>query len=366
MKLTHRERFDRVMHYGSVDFVPMVMPAVLDDTRARWEREGLPVGTDIQKYFGIPEHPIVNISGNTHLAPWFEERLLLEDDESIVRQDRYGRTTRNLRGKNGVPEFIDYPVKNADDLRRIIDERFDPSRIDERYASDWERQARAAAESNALVMVNAGWYWYTLNCLAGTATASLLLYDALDLVDELFERMNVIALDGIRRAAKLSPLHIICFGEDIAFKNGPFMSPDMNRKLLVPRYRKIMDLARSHGCDIAQFGSDGDFRLLLPDYLAVGVNVVEPCEVAAGMVPAALRKQFGRELRIMGGLDKREIAKGTRAIDAEIDRNRALIEDGGFLPYVDHSFPADISFENFQHYVCSMKRALGIPSHDAQ
>lgn len=360
MRLTHRERFARLMHYQPVDYVPLVLPAVLEDTRARWEREGLPAGADLHDLFGIPVHPVRNISGNTHLYPWFEEKVLHEDDEWVVRQDRYGRTTRQFRRHNTVPEFIDFAVKQPDDLRRIIAEHFDPDRLDERYAADWADTVRAAADSDALVMINAGWYWYTLNCLAGTETAALLLYDAFELVDELFERLNSIALDGIRRAAALGPLHIICFGEDIAFKNGPFMSPAMNRRLLVPRYRKIMDLARAHGCDIAQFGSDGDFRLLLPDYLAVGVNTVEPCEVAAGMRPAELRRQFGRDLRIMGGIDKREVARGPRAIDREIERNRPVIEDGGFLPYVDHSFSADISFANFRYYVRSLKRALGI------
>jgi uroporphyrinogen decarboxylase len=233
--------------------------------------------------------------------------------------------------------------------------------LDSRYPDKWDEQVRAAAASDDLVMVNAGWYYYTLTQILGTVNASLFMYDAYDLVDEYFERINTVALDGIRRAAKLTKIDVICFGEDIAYKNGPFISPDMNRALLVPRYKKIMDLANSVGCDMAFFGSDGDFRSLIDDYLGAGVNIIEPCEVAAGMVPVELRRRFGRELRIIGGIDKREIAKGPKHIDAEIKRNRPVIEEGGYLPYVDHTFSADISFVNFCYYMEALKKALGIP-----
>ena len=72
------------------------------------------------------------------------------------------------------------------------------------------------------------------------------------------------------------------------------------------------------------FGEDigfkkGPLRQLIPDYLEVGINMVTPCEVAAGMSCPELRMEFGRELRLMGGIDKREIAKGRKAIDAEIE-----------------------------------------------
>ena len=361
MTLSHRERFDGVMHYRPVDFVPLRMPGVLDDARARWEREGLPHGADIKARLGIPDLPMANVSGETHLWPPFESRVLREDDDTIVRQDGYGRTVRQLKGHNTTPEFLEHAVKTEADFRRVIEERMSVDNLDARYPAGWAESAREAAASDALVMVNAGWYFYTLNCLVGTEMACCLFHDAPDLVDEYFERICIAALDGIRRFAAIGKPDLICFGEDIAYKNGPFISPEMNRRFLIPRYARIMDAARAAGCDLAFFGSDGDLRLLIPDYLAVGVNIMEPCEVAAGMVPVELRRRFGRDLRLMGGIDKREIAKGPRAIDAEIERNRPVIEEGGFLPYVDHSFPADISFANFCYYVDKMKQALRIP-----
>jgi uroporphyrinogen decarboxylase len=41
-------------------------------------------------------------------------------------------------------------------------------------------------------------------------------------------------------------------------------------------------------------------------------------------------------MRYMGGFDKRILAQGPAAIDAEIDRLAAAICEGGFIPFCDH------------------------------
>ena len=358
--MTNRERYHRVLHYEDVDYVPFRMVGIWGETLQRWYGEGLPRDVDLRTFLEVPDFEIRNISGNTEMYPWFETRTLSEDDEFIVRTDEWGRTVRDMKHHSVIPEWIDFPVKNGSDLENIIDERFSVEALDDRYPGNWEAEARMAAESDAILLVNAGWYYWTLRQLSGVERASYLLYDAPEVVEELFERINIVALDCMRRVFEITRVDGICFGEDIAFKTGPLMSPEMNRRFLIPRYKKIMDLALENDCDIAWFGSDGDLRLLIPDLLSVGVNAMEPCEVAASMVPNDLRTQFGRDLLIIGGIDKREIAKGPEAIRAEIDARRPVIEEGGFLPSIDHSVPADISFENYRYYVEYMKRALGM------
>jgi hypothetical protein len=158
----------------------------------------------------------------------------------------------------------------------------------------------------------------------------------------------------------LVTLDLIGYGEDIAFKNGPLISPAMFRKFILPRHRKFMDAAHELGIHETWYDSDGDVRQLIPDYLEVGINCLAPCEVAAGMAAPRLRKAFGRELRIVGAIDKREIAKGPAAIDAEIERNRWVIEDGGFFPAIDHSVPTDVSFGDYCYFIERITEVLGL------
>jgi hypothetical protein len=65
----------------------------------------------------------------------------------------------------------------------------------------------------------------------------------------------------------------------------------------------------------------------------------------------AVRRKYGKELRISGGVDKRALAKGPAAIDAELARLKPLIDEGGYIPHTDHSCPPDVSFANFCYYI---------------
>jgi uroporphyrinogen decarboxylase len=50
-------------------------------------------------------------------------------------------------------------------------------------------------------------------------------------------------------------------------------------------------------------------------------------------------------------VDKRELVKGPDAIDAHLRSLAPLIEEGGFIPTVDHTVPPDVSWANFQYYM---------------
>ena len=358
--MTDKERFYRTMRYQPVDRRPLHLVGPWPDTLERWYGEGLPPGADVHDYLGVSVKPLqtVNISPQTGVFPPFEERILKEDKTFRISIDSYGRKVRTFKGHTSMPEWIDFPVKSSEDLRCVIDEHFQVDDLDARFPRNWEERISQAIAEDKIIIIDGGCYYWTLRSLAGVEQASYLFYDAPKLVDELFERYNTVVLEGIRRAAELAHIDIIGFGEDIGFKTGPLVSPAFFRQFILPRYEKVMKLARSKGIEFTWYDSDGDIREFIPDYLAAGINTLAPCEVAAGMVPTELRKKFGRDLRIIGGIDKRQIAKGPKAINQEIERNRPLIEEGGFLPAIDHSVSADISFDNYRYFLDALQAAL--------
>jgi len=356
--MTDRERVLRTLRYQDVDRRPLHLVGPWGDTLERWYGEGLPRDVDLNTYLGVTPIRTVNIGPIAGVFPPFEQRTVHEDDTFRVAIDGYGRTVRNFKNHTSMPEWIDFPVKTGDDLRRVMDEHFQVDDLDARYPADWEDKVRQAVASDALIVVDGGCYYWTLRSLAGVEQASYLFYDAPDAVNELFERYCTVVLEGIRRGAQHATIDLIGYGEDIAYKTGPLISPDMFRRFILPRYKRAMDLAHANGVDLTWYDSDGDIRQYIPDYLSVGINGLAPCEVAASMIPSVLRKQYGRDLRFVGGIDKREIAKGPAAIDAEIERNKPVIDDGGFLPAIDHSISADISFDNYRYFLDAIRRAL--------
>jgi uroporphyrinogen decarboxylase len=75
------------------------------------------------------------------------------------------------------------------------------------------------------------------------------------------------------------------------------------------------------------------------------------------MDPTAVRRQFGRNLRLWGGVDKRAVAKGAREMAS---RSTAT---GGSSPtaassMLDHSAPPDIPFANYRYFMQQLRKAL--------
>jgi uroporphyrinogen decarboxylase len=147
------------------------------------------------------------------------------------------------------------------------------------------------------------------------------------------------------------------FWEDMAYNHAPLISPAMVRQYMLPRYCRVTEYLRGRGVPYVGLDSDGQIHSLIPVWMDAGLNFLYPFEVQSGMDVLDVRRRYGRELRIWGGLDKRALARGPAAIDAEIARLKPLIDEGGFIPHTDHSCPPDISFQNYCHHLEALGRA---------
>jgi uroporphyrinogen decarboxylase len=82
-----------------------------------------------------------------------------------------------------------------------------------------------------------------------------------------------------------------------------------------------------------------------------------PLEVAGGTDPVAIREKYGRKVLLHGGVDKMALLKGPKGIERELLRIRPVVEEGGFVPHVDHRCPADVTLENYKFYL-KLKRQM--------
>ena len=96
--------------------------------------------------------------------------------------------------------------------------------------------------------------------------------------------------------------------------------------------------------------SDGNVEELIPCWLEVGINFIYPMEVAAGMDVVALRRKYGSDLLIGGGMDKRILASTRPAIKQMVEEKADLMREGGYVPGCDHAMPPDIPWENYRYY----------------
>ena len=76
---------------------------------------------------------------------------------------------------------------------------------------------------------------------------------------------------------------------------------------------------------------------------------MSPCEAAAGVDPMEIRRRYPRFV-MLGGIDKRSLARGRQEIVEEVKAKAPLIARGGYVPHVDHAIPPDVPLQNYLTY----------------
>ncbi len=125
---------------------------------------------------------------------------------------------------------------------------------------------------------------------------------------------------------------VITIGEDLAYKSGPMLSPDMLEKFYGESYRQITATAHRHGAKIA-IHCCGNTEDLIERFVEWGFDGAHAFEPSAGNDLARARRKVGDRLCIIGNIDITEtLVSGTREeVEAEV---AAAIRDsrgGGFI-----------------------------------
>ena len=351
--MDERQRFLRTMRYQEVDRPPFG-EGFWKETLERWRQEGLPEGMAVNEYLGVPFPKSEGVGVECCLYPPFEEKILEENGDFIIRIDHQGCTRREFKHKTSMPEYLDYPVKSRRDLEELK-ERLTPD-LTERFPSDWEERKKRWLKRDYLLHANGGSFYGVLRNWMGVECISCFLYDERDLISEIMDMIADLNCAILNRVLTEVDVDYVSFWEDMAYKTASLISPQMFRELMLPCYKKVTAVARSKGQDILHVDSDGNIDELIPLWLEGGVNCFSPLERAAGMDPVSLRNKYGREILLFGGVDKRALAKSKNEIDTELARLKGLIKQGGYIPSVDHGVPPDVSFDNYKYYIESLKK----------
>ena len=131
------------------------------------------------------------------------------------------------------------------------------------------------------------------------------------------------------------------------------------REFLLPTYKRWGEIIRTANVPIYSVDCDGHVGELFSIWMEAGINMSTPLEVAAGNDIVEYRRSLGPRMAFCGGVDKRAIARGGEVIEAELERLRPVVEDGGYIPACDHGVPPDISWPNFVEYSRLRAQATG-------
>ena len=371
--MTNRERVKAILHYQAVDRVPVVHFGFWGKTLQKWADEGHLTQEEIKGYADSSPTELVLTAklgfdfnwqtmrgGNYGLMPPFESKVLevLPDGFRKVVNGN-GVIHLEREGAGSIPAEIDHLLKG----RKEWDEMF-KSRL--QYHENRIKKAVFAplADDSARenpIGLHAGSLYGSIRNIMGVTGISYLYADDEDLYTEIIDTVGELSLRLVKEilatGAKFDFGH---FWEDICFKNGPLVSPQVFAEKVGPHYRKITDEMARYGIDIVSLDCDGLIDALVPVWLENGVNTMFPIEVGTWEASIAnWRRQYGRKVLGVGGMDKRVFSRDKVAVDREIERLKSLVELGGYIPCPDHRLPPDARFENVVYYAEQFRRAFG-------
>ena len=348
--MSSSELFHQIMNYRQFDRVPAIAFENFEvSTLDRWRTEGLPPDQTPIEYLGMDK--LINLPADFLPHPAYADRIISEDAESFITTDMMGATVRR-RKENPTMYYgyIGHPVKNRYDWERYK-ERFDPS-APERQPYSLQAGFKSFNDSGEISIMNFWPFLFRLGFYAmGMEQFMIAFYEAPDLIHEMFSYWSSFALKTIQPALQFARVDLASFSEDLAYKNGPHLSPAIYREFFIPYQNVITQELKKHGIPYISMWTSGNAEAYIPILMDNGINCLMILEQQAGMDPVRLREKYGKGLRLIGGIAKEALIEGPKALDREIDRLMPLIEQGGYVPAIDDMIPPEVPFSYYTHYV---------------
>jgi uroporphyrinogen decarboxylase len=254
-----------------------------------------------------------------------------------------------LEGPITVQDVEQYPWPDAGAPRRIAGLR--------EQALAYRAQGRAVVIKGVLAGI-----FEMAQRVRGMAPLMMDMASDVALAEALLDRMLLLKLDFWEMALPQlrDVVDVVSEADDYGTQVSQLISPRMFRRLMKPRlavlFRRIHELA-PHAKLF--FHSCGNVRPLLPDFIEIGVDILNPVHVrAVGMDPVELKRDFGKDIVFWGGgIDTQDaLPHGTpQEVADDVRRNvEALAPGGGFVFNTVHNIQADVPPAN----VVAMWQAL--------
>ncbi len=314
--MNSRKRFLETMRFGTPDRVPYFEEGIRKEVLRVWRREGLKRSSDLSKMFPSDKRE--------EIEPDLEPRPRLKQWPSSCSK-------------------LD-----------VLRQRLDPDN-NQRLPWRWDKRVRIRRNRDHISMLRIhdgfflsmgvyGWKRFKEVCL-------LLRKDP-----EFVRKAMMIKGQFTARLAeqiiRKVEIDAAVFVEPIAGNHGTLISPKMYEEFVLSSYRPLLDLLTRNGVETIIFLTFANPRLLIPSILKWGFNCLWACEVnIEAMDYRDLRREFGRDLRLIGGIDLDTLRHGKEAIRQEIEEKvPPLLADGGYIPLVDGRVRENVPFENYVYY----------------
>jgi len=344
--MTSRERVRRACNFEEPDRVPIDLGSTYVSTitdnayRKLLEYMGLDLPIELENLAGqtvVVDETILRMFGIDFRAvrtgpPESGEPQLIWDEQGSSYIDEWG-IRRRMPPDGFYYDLVHSPLSEAG-LQELKDYPFpEPEQISS--IGTMAEQARRLASENEYAIVGdfamlgifeMAWFLrgldnFMMDLVTNRAFCEILLDRLVELKCRLYDRY-------LREVGPF--LDVVTMGDDIAGQRGPLFEPAIYRELIKPRHAALIRFIKQRTSAKLFFHSCGDIREFVPDFIEIGVDILNPVQVSV-MDTAHLKAEFGDRLVFWGGFDTQKVLPfGTiREVESEVRRRMEELASGG-------------------------------------
>ena len=279
-------------------------------------------------------------------------RMSLAD--GITQDGMWGFFMKDVGGFRTFPDQI-APLRQAKTIDDIEAHPIWPDPDDPIYYRGQREKAQALHNSGKIVLGEASY-----------ASAPFFIYPWLrgvdqwmmdsrlnpDLYRHLAQKITALSAQILERwLEQVGPyLDVLCFYDDIAMQTGPMVSLDYYRQWILPYEKQLTDIAKKMTRAKLSIHCCGSCYDLIPGFLEVGYEILNPVQTRAKNMDAwRLKQDYGDQLTFYGGVDVQrllpfgtvdEVRQGVKEVI------KTLGTGGGLLFATSHNIEPDTPIEN--------------------
>ena len=314
--MNSRQRFQETMRFGKPDRVSYFEEGIRKEVLKVWRKQGLAADADLTKMFSTDQREEIDLDVNPR--PW---------------PKHWPAALAELKAYAGS--------LNPNDHSRLPE--------------TWKKRATVWKQREHVLMmrVHIGFFetmgvdgWQRFHELM------VLIHNDPGFVREMMRVNGEFVAALTERALQDVDIDAAIFSEPIGDNHGPLISPKMYADFVLSSYRPILEVLHRHSVDIIILRTYANARLLIPVLMEHGIDCLWACEVnAEAMDYRSLRREFGKGLRLIGGVDLDVLREGKDAIRREVEQKvPSLLAQGGYVPLADGRVREDIPLENYLYY----------------
>jgi uroporphyrinogen decarboxylase len=273
-----------------------------------------------------------------------------------VYHDEWGITNRRPKPDGLYYDIVQVPLDDPELSVQDIENHAWPDMADPQRIAGLRELAEAYRSDGFAVVIKSPFagIFEMAQRIVGMETCLLMMAGDKKLAEALFEKLLELKVAFWEMALPqlADVVDVVAEFDDYGTQTSQLISPQMFRKQIKPHLKTLFGCIKRLAPEARLFfHSCGSVRPLIPDFIEIGVEILNPVHTrATGMEPTALKRDFGDALVFWGGgVDTQGVLPTGTPQDVKDDVRRnieALAPGGGYVFNTIHNIQPDVPPQN--------------------